>query len=375
MQCSRGWVPSVFLITLSLLALGVEAARAEEPPAAAASPAADAFTTKITVHGYLSQAYARTDGNEINGIPGSGTADYRAAAVQMRAEISPQDTFAVQLSHARLGKTGLQAFEKDVALDWMFYQHRFSDGTTAKVGKVQIPFGIYNEVRDVGTLLPFFRPSVNFYGEGSFTSETVDGAVLSHTFSLGGDWLLDGDVHYGNWSFVSRIGNTFRQDEVRGSRGVELWLQTPVPGLRIGAGGIRYDVLEGGDPAHSVPWKTYHVSLEGELGRLTAHAEYKYIDFDSGDYNGGYVHVGLAVTKAVVINAQYDYAKLNIDYFRRGDFDNDRALGVNYLFRPDLVLKVEHHWNKGFTAEVPAQNFFAPEPKTRYWIASLSTSF
>ena len=47
-----------------------------------------------------------------------------------------------------------QVFQPDVALDWLFYEHRFADGAV-KVGRVKIPFGIYNEVRDVGTLLAY----------------------------------------------------------------------------------------------------------------------------------------------------------------------------------------------------------------------------
>jgi hypothetical protein len=374
-----------------LLALGVllaswsfapGALRAEtspQPPPAAeeepAAPAADEpFDTKVSIHGYLSQAYAQSDGNEIAGTTESGTADYRTAAIQIRAEVSPQDSFAVQFSHERLGKTGLQAFQEDVALDWIFYEHRFADGLAVKVGKVQIPFGIYNEVRDVGTLFPFYRPSSNFYGEGSYTSETVDGVVLSRSFQLGGSWRLDGDLHYGNWEFVSR-SNGFFLNKVQNSRGVELWLQTPVSGLRIGAGGMRYDVLAGGSEDKTIGWKTYHVSAAWESGRVAAHAEYKKIDFGGGDYNAGYLHVGVNATDKLSIHGQIDRADLNIDFFRSGDFDDDHALAVDYAFRPDLVLKLEHHWNEGFTPEVPTQNFFAPAPKTRYWIASLSATF
>src|SRR6185295_799141 len=52
--------------------------------------------SKITIHGFLSQAYARTDGSQILGIPKQGTADYRTAALQVRADITPSDTFAIQ---------------------------------------------------------------------------------------------------------------------------------------------------------------------------------------------------------------------------------------------------------------------------------------
>ncbi|HEV8579017.1 MAG TPA: hypothetical protein VGX68_08020 [Thermoanaerobaculia bacterium] len=355
---------------LALFGAGGAAAQETSPDtAAASSQEEEASGPKITIHGYLSQAYAATDGNQIAGIPEEGTADYRTAALQIRADLGEQDTFALQLSHERLGESALQAFQEDVALDWLFYERRFGN-SAVKVGRVQIPFGIYNEVRDVGTLLPFYRPSTNFYGEGAYTSETVDGIVLSHTFELGDSWALDGDLHYGNWEFINRSG-TFQKRKVRNSVGVELWLDTPVPGLRVGAGGMRYDVLE----PDGNRWNTYHVSLEEEAGRFAAHVEYKKIDFVEGTYDAGYAHIGVHATDKVVVNGQYEYSNLNIDFFREGDFDDDTALGVNYVFRPDLVLKVEHHWNEGYTAEDPPQNFFAPKPETRYWIASLSTSF
>jgi hypothetical protein len=324
---------------------------------------------KITIHGYLSQAYARTDGGEILGIPAEGTADYRTAALQIRADVTEQDTFAVQLHHERFGTSDLQALHDDLALDWIFYEHRIGQ-SSIRVGRVPIPFGIYNEVQDVGTLLPFYRPSANFYGDGAYTSEGIDGFVVSHAFDLRGGWRLDGDLHYGNWEFINRAGG-FELYKVRSSLGVELWLETPLPGLRIGTGGMRYDVEE----PDGFRWETWHVSLEGELGRVMTHVEYKLIDFGQGTYDGGYAHLGIQATGKAAIHAQYDYSNLDIDFFRTGDFDDDMALGLSYAFRPDLVLKLEHHWNEGYTPEEPVQNFFAPKVETRYGIVSLSTSF
>ncbi len=342
------------------------------PPETTEPEAATEDTAKgvqITFHGYLTQAYAKSDNGQILGIPEKGTADYRKAALQLRADLTSNDTFALQFAHERFGESVIQSFHSDVELDWLFYEHRWDD-SSVKIGKVLIPFGIYNEVRDVGTLLPFYRPSANFYGEGAFTSETVDGIVLSHRFALGGPWQLASDVHYGNWEYINRSA-TFTKNKVRDSIGVELWLTTPIPGLRIGAGGIRYDVL----PPEGRRWKTYHISAEGEFGRVVTHVEYKNIDFGTGTYEGGYGHLGFKVTDKITVNVQRDFANLNINFFRKGDFDDETALGVNYAIRPDLVVKLEHHWNQGYTAEVPTQNFFAPKVKINYSLVSLSTSF
>jgi hypothetical protein len=103
--------------------------------------------------------------------------------------------------------------------------------------------------------------------------------------------------------------------------------------------------------------------------------EYKYIGFVGGDYDAGYARLGVNLTDRLQVNAQVDYSDLAIDGFREGNFDDDFALGANYAFRSDLVLKAEYHENEGFTPEHPGQNFFRPALETTYWIVSLSTSF
>ncbi|HEV8579508.1 MAG TPA: hypothetical protein VGX68_10550 [Thermoanaerobaculia bacterium] len=262
-----------------------------------------------------------------------------------------------------------------MGLDWMFYQRRFG-GSSVKVGRVQIPFGIYNEVRDVGTLLPFYRPSDVFYGEGHFATETVDGIVLSHAFGGGSSWQLDGDLHYGSWSLIRQntTGGGFSRSKANDSLGVELWLTTPVPGLRIGTGGMRFEIEQpDGGKGHA---ENYHGSLAWELGRVATHIEARHVDLPTAALDEGYIHLGVQVADKVTVNGQYDTTNAKNDIVRKTvKIDKDTALGVNYAFRPDLVLKLENHWNEGYLQEDPPLAMFMPQSKTRYWIASLSTSF
>ncbi|HEV8578297.1 MAG TPA: hypothetical protein VGX68_04385 [Thermoanaerobaculia bacterium] len=328
---------------------------------------------KVTFHGYLTQAYARSDGHNFLGITEDGTADYRTAALQVRADIRKNDAFVVQFSHERLGESGAQEIKDDVELDWIFYEHRFGD-SAVKVGRVQIPFGIYNEVRDVGTLLPFYRPSNNFYGEAAYSSETVDGVVLSHSFRLG-DWGLDADLHYGDWKFVSRdfFTGKFVSNDVNDSIGAELWLDTPISGLRFGAGGMRYDIDFAGVESK---WDVYHVSVAGDFDRFAVHSEYKDVNIGSGFHVlFDYIHLGVNLTDKVTLNAQQDRFFTKLRGTSKVEADKDRAVGVNYAFNPSLILKTEHHWDEGrfWLEDVP--QFGPPGLKTRYWLISLSTSF
>src|SRR6185295_6913288 len=168
-------------------------------PAASPSPAPDDDGRRLEVHGYLSQAFAVSDGNQILGIPSTGTFDYRTAALQLRAAASPDDTFVIQASQDRLGQSPVTDARPDVELDWVFYERRLGDAFSARVGKVRIPFGIYSEVRYVGPLLPFFRAPNALYGEGSYTFDSLTGAVVTAHVSPDPDWSVDVDVYGGEW--------------------------------------------------------------------------------------------------------------------------------------------------------------------------------
>jgi hypothetical protein len=82
------------------------------------------------------------------------------------------------------------------------------------------------------------------------------------------------------------------------------------------------------------------------------------------------------LTEKVTVNALKDFSYFKTGSLPREKLDDDRAIGINYAFQPSLVLKLEHHWNQGlvYLEDVP----LIPGGElldTKYWIASLSTSF
>jgi len=368
-------------ITLLLLWPVVPLLQAQDEPAAPDEAAAEPAShdsddgVKVTFHGYLTQAYGQTDGFTFLGIPEDGTADYRTAAVQIRADISDDDAFVVQFSHERFGNSRVAEIKDDVELDWIYYERHFGP-TTLKVGRVQIPFGIYSEVRDVGTVLPFYRPSHNFYGEAAYSSETVDGIVVSRDFSLGDSWRLEADAHYGNWEFVQRdfITGAYQADQVDDSVGLQLWLDTPLPGFRVGGGYMEYHIQA---PTGEMKWDTVFAGLSGEFERFSFHTDAKLTDIGIGDVYLGYIHAGVNLTDKITLNAQQDLFYLEFAGTPRTKIDDDLALGLNYAFSSSVVLKAEHHWNEGnfWLEDAPPQPPSASSIETRYWLVSLSTAF
>ncbi|MCH9648349.1 MAG: hypothetical protein K0U98_08925 [Deltaproteobacteria bacterium] len=367
------------------------------------------------LHGYLTTAYQELDPDEdrpfetsdqlVLGLDEDGTFDYRIAALQLRYDPTPKNTVIVQLSHRKLGNSPLtEDIDEDVELDWAFYQFRFTDNTSVKVGRVPTPVGIFNEYRDVGTLLPFFRPSFNFYREGSFVSETVDGVLLSHRIGATSDWGLDIDAYYGEWDHLeagSARNDAVTQADVSDGYGAQFWLRTPVEGLRFGLGGQSYTVSEAsGFNNAEADWDSWYASIDAVFEKLIARAEYKWLEFpvDNSVFVGGeaeiinyYFQLGWLFNDKFSLYGQQEFGDVEQDaigFASPAEFNQREDLGFSlvYSILPNLVLKAEYHEQAYELAGFPFPVFDSSgaflgieipftEFEDEYSIISLSVSF
>ncbi len=382
------------------------------------SDAASYWEDHFSLHGYLTTAYADASFDDnatgpsseevIIGIPEDGTWEYRIAALQLRYDPHPKHTFLVQLAHRKFDDSPLETADDDINLDWAFYQYRFTDHSSLRLGRFAVPQGIFNEIRDVGVILPFFRPSYNFYREGGFVSETIDGISLSHQFNSDGDWSLDADVYYGEYTLLEQGTNLAGDQEaeevdVEDAYGFQVWLNTPVPGLRFGGGYQEYTVigsLNGGSDLNLADsdWETWLVSADGNFDRWVARAEFKRIKFPinnpsfpdgEAEIDAYYFQLGFHITPQLSIYAQSEYSDGRQSapiLFEDEDFNQrqDDGISLVYAFRPDIVLKAEYHetsYDLGSAALVfpPTGGFLVDiileELESEYSIISLSLSF
>jgi len=335
---------------------------------------------KLSVHGYLTQAYAKGDGAQYFGINEDGTADYRKAALMFRYEVTPNDAMVVQLAHERFGASDLTALHDDVELDWAFYQHEFSNGAWARVGKVKIPMGIFNEIRDVGVLLPFYRLPYTFYGEGTYSTETVSGFATGREWSQN-DTTFEATVYFGESDYVQ---TDLSRARLRNFAGTQLWLQPCAANVRFGAGYWHTnasDITPADDPRGEATWWQWHLSFDGQWQRVRLAAEYIYQDYGgAGDYPGGYALVSYKLNGKLSVHFRQEYADYNFidlaDELQTVNaypgVDQDSALGFTYAFRPDLVGRIEAHRYRGFTVEPEWPD---SEQKNDHLIVSLSASF
>lgn len=329
------------------------------------------WLSRVSIHGYVSQAYAVSQNHQIYGIPTGGTTDYRDLALQFRYDPNRRNAVVLQLRQQRFGESRKDSDE--IELDWAFYQRNFSR-LSLKAGRIPLPLGIFNEAGGAAMTSPFFRPPNEFY-DRQYTSKTLDGALAS--LNLGGPrgWSFDVDGYLGEW--VLDQWNNSAQLEAKNAYGAQVWANTPLTGVRVGAGAYRCDV----DPpaGTTVDYVMVHASVEADLDRWRLSTEYLSGNLDAyGTYRAAYAQVGYQFTPKLSAHARRSVARLNFPSAgHRADATLSDGFGVsvNYAVHPAILFKVEGHTNDGLLREDIPRNLYGAPSETRYFIASVVASF
>ena len=348
------------------------------------------------VHGYLSQGYAISSDYPVLGIPTAGTTDWRRAALQIRMVPNDQDQLVVQMRERRLGTSPVTPLgDESIALDWAFAQHTFGQ-YALRAGRMPIPRGIYNQIRDVGIINPFYRAPYNFYTE-SF--ETVEGLQASGRANLangfGGELtLFSGETFYQD--FHPANANqllTFRAQHVSGG---QLWITTPIQGVRVGANHIYFS-----SDGTKVDLSQY--SADASLEHFMARGEYRNVGTPVYRGPGWYAQAGVQLHPMVWVYGMYEKTSAQLQVpglpsppfppgigpFWTPKWDVSKDLAGSIVVKPNsaLALKLEAHHNEGtnfpavtqpFPIQPPGYPVFVPadDPlKTTYVIASVSIAY
>ena len=351
------------LLALTVCALVSAEAAAQQLPG---------WLTHVSVHGYVSQAYAESRDHQIYGIPTGGTTDYRDLALQFRYDPDRKNAVVLQLRQQRFGES-----RKDsdaIELDWAFYQHKFSDRLSLKAGRIPLPLGIFNEAGGAATTSPFFRPTNEFY-DRQYTSKTLDGALASMSFKGPRRWSFDVDGYFGEW--VLDQWNRTEQLDARNAWGAQVWANTPIDGVRVGGGAYRCDVDA---PAGAiVDYVMVHGSFDVDLDRWRFATEYLSGNLDYyGTYRAAYAQIGYQVTPRFSVHARRSRSRLNIPtsgHAIDAPLSDGVGISLNYAVHPSILFKLEGHSNDGLMREDVPRSWYAPTSETRYWIASVVASF
>jgi hypothetical protein len=204
--------------------------------------------------------------------------------------------------------------------------------------------------------------------------------VASRTFAEDAPWSVEAHAYAGGWRSLAydTWSEEYSISRVRAENAVggQLWLHTPVEGVRFGMAAQRYDY----DYEELAPEvREWHVSFDATRERGFVRTEAQLQDWGSDKLYVGYVQVGARLTPKLTLVTEVQRSRDTEVTYGEGtlpssfEWHRSDGLGLSYAFSPSFVLKVEQHWDRGVQVEQPAHPM--RPPSFRYAIVSLSASF
>lgn len=219
-----------------------------------ATQAAKLDPLNMQFHGFINQGYIKTDDNQFFGDSENGSWEFTDIGIGASSKLSSNLQVSVQALYRRAGRTSPDGVQIDYALaDWSL-MNEADIGLGLRAGRIKIPFGFYNETRDIASSRPSILLPESIYVDAlRELFHTVDGAGF-YMYKSWDNTLLTFDTAFGEPS-ISRV----TQDVI---------LTAPIPGKleneKLGAARL---VLE----EHSGLWRIAysHVELEADYQPAT----------------------------------------------------------------------------------------------------------
>lgn len=200
----------------------------------------------VNIHGFVSQGFLKS--NEYNYLtPRSkdGSFEYNEMGVNFSSQLKDKLHAGLQLFTRDLG----DAANNKITLDWAYADYRFQDWLGLRAGRIKLPLGLYNEIRDMDML----RTSI-VLPQGIYRDLNRDALIALNGVGLYGNVDLEtaGSLEYQlltgvlNLDKESGIGKVMN-DSLAGAGGElngnfdpkksyagALWWGTPLEGFRVG---------------------------------------------------------------------------------------------------------------------------------------------
>jgi hypothetical protein len=358
-------------------------------------------TGNLQIHGFATQSFVRSNGNNYLGMDSSArSTDWTEAAINVNDQVSDKLRVGAQFHLTRLG-----AFGGDLpSVDWALGDYSFKQWLGVRAGKVKIKWGLYNDTQDADPNYLWSLLPESVYGiDIRATNLSQYGVELYGRVPLGeGMGNLDYSAYYGDYFFstsdgsmatFSQQGLTFANPPGGKTPGFDLRWATPLKGLKIGGSLMKYDatgnLINGTYVQPPAFWPTYYAEYHHK--RLFAAWQYvKLVQYQTVTLTGTAPSTSGADSRAWFAMAGYhltDKLQLGTYYTRylmasAGDPTNpanyfhDAVVSGRYDINPNFYAKVEGHFIDGnalgfYTLDNP--NGFMP--RTNLLVAKLGFSF
>jgi hypothetical protein len=318
-----------------------EAPAAPEAPETPAAPEESTWVDRIELHGFGGWAYGRTD-TANHYLNGAEDGDYEHA--QLALNISAQPTERVQIFAQLEWHSSEEEVENEV--DFAFAEISTAGTLRWRLGQVKQPFGIYNEILDVGVLRPFLDLPQAVYGATGFAAENYRGVGIS-----GSGGRLEYDLYGGglrtelDLPFDEAVtGVEEEEDEVlRDVIGGRLVLNVPGDLLRLGLSGYTGQTEDGDSYTAALA----HAELL--VSKLTVRVEGGRQEVEEESIDAYYVEASWRFNPRWQIAARHD--DLSSEVLSPGADSlkdhRDTALGVSWWIGQNLAIKGEIHDVRG----------------------------
>src|ERR1039458_486920 len=204
---------------------------------------------KIQIHGFATQAFVASSNNNYLGMDTrTGTTTWTEAAANVNYQMTDKLRTGVQLHYTRL-----DVFDGDgPSVDWALVDYKINRYLGARMGKVKIRWGLYNDTQDydpgyMWSLLPegIYGVDIRATDLSQYGVELYGRVPLRRALGK-----LDYSAYYGYYFTASNDGNmeVLKESRIAFSNrpggispGFDLRWATPVKGLKVGGSLMMYD--------------------------------------------------------------------------------------------------------------------------------------
>ena len=350
-------------------------------PLASAEEDANAATSGVQIHGFVSQGYIKTTRNNYlaESARKQGSFEFSEVGINFTKVLSDKLRVGVQLFAQDLGPRG----NYSPRFDWYYLDYRLFDWLGIRAGKTKLPWGLYNEFNDVdagrvAVLLPqSIYPVAN---RESLFAQT--GGELYGNVSLGDA----GSLEYRLYGGTIHVNTEDASEQLKGfdvaydAGGRVMW-QAPLHGLQLGsslqATRFDFDFAPTADQAAAYeqagalppdyaglvsikfPVKLWVASVEYQVHGLTLAAEYgrNYFSYRTtlltpevkSTSQGFYALASYQVASWFTPGIYYSALVPNVDAPTndRSTYQHDVAVTTRYDITPHWLVKLEGHYMHG----------------------------
>ncbi|MGJ8687361.1 MAG: hypothetical protein ACSHWQ_07770 [Spongiibacteraceae bacterium] len=323
----------------------------------------------LNIHGFISQGYLKSQGNNFYGESLDGSTDFSEAALSSNWRIDNKFSIAGQIVSRDAG----QIDNGGVDVDYLFLDFKAIEnsdsGLGLRLGRVRNTFGLYNDTRDTIFTRPTILMPQTVYFEGNGLREILfasngaqlysywdaDGDSTSFTLTAGRDRRFDEDVTrnlaggapIGRVSITSPIFARLQHSMDGGSTIVSLsGLSASIDSTDSPLGPQGNAKLDATAIVLSLQKNLEHWSFSTEFSSMAISYHIGAIEISNSESQSAYLQAQYRSSKNIVTTMRYEYGIGDTEHPNETD-SSQLVLGIRWTPTPAWVIAADLYGIRG----------------------------